>query len=71
MPRPFEGPINIDPPVTKTREVRCLCSPFCQGASSHDWATCVAGCNACRPPPWQPPTRTPALGGPIIAADPS
>jgi hypothetical protein len=65
MPRPFEGPIHLEPrdaTVTRAREVQCSCerSPFCRGQASADWLICAASCRVCRPFPWQAPTRTPA-----------
>jgi hypothetical protein len=68
---PFEGPIDIDPDVAalktaqRAREVKCSCegSPFCRGWASADWASCSTACRACKPAPFKPPTRTPALAG--------
>lgn len=50
---------SIRPPAAKVREVRCLCHPLCRGASSPDWACCMAGCRACRPSPWAGPQPYP------------
>jgi hypothetical protein len=64
----FQGPIHLDQAAAKAarvREVKCSCpgSPWCRGVSSADWLTCNTACKACRPTPWQAPTRTPALTG--------
>jgi hypothetical protein len=64
MPRTFDGRIRLEPPAVKVREIKCSCSPFCQGASSRDWLTCTPGCRACRPDPWRAPTRTPPSADP-------
>ena len=67
---PFEGPIHAEPRAAKPAEV-CACSPFCRGAASADWTSCVPGYRACRPAPWQASTRTPVASEPIEATHPS
>jgi hypothetical protein len=68
----YEGwRIVVDPDLAalkaaqRDREVKCSCtsSPFCAGPLSRDWLTCSTTCRACKPAPFKPPTRTPALAG--------
>jgi hypothetical protein len=66
MPRPFEGPIHTEAPTVRAPQVYCTCSPLCRGAASADWYRCTPGCKACKPDPWRPPTRTPALEHPRV-----
>jgi hypothetical protein len=67
VPRPFEGPIHIEPsdPTAgaKTPGTHCTCPGFCQGRTSADWATCSSTCKHCNP-------RT-RQRRPIISPDPS
>jgi hypothetical protein len=68
----FSAPLHpeLDPEAAAARadrlarETRCTCpTPLCRGQDSADWLTCERACRACRPRPFQPPTRAPALVG--------
>jgi hypothetical protein len=54
MPRPFEGPIHLEPrppldPASKGAHCTCPTSPWCRGPHSQDWAVCSRGCRSCHP----------------------
>lgn len=66
----FDAPIHAERPTVTDlgRTFHCTCprSPFCRGANSADWATCVTGCKAC-----DPRARRRRNPPPIVRDDPS
>ena len=64
MPRPFDGRIRLEPSVIKVCETKCLCSPFCQGASSRDWLSSTPGVPPAVTTPGEPPPAPPPSADP-------